>query len=123
MDILESGTNKFHNQQIWKDWNYRFEQCYFEGAKIFKYDGSLYVCIPQVFMGARFMERETQFRLLDGFLFQPKNVKRKRNLIVTVAASEWVSRPLSMSFAGVLLTVVSRSHKIPESLDRTSEKP
>eukprot|EP01036_Dinobryon_divergens_P022102 gene22102-30337_t len=38
-------------------------------------------------MGARFMERETQFRLLDSFLFQPKNAKQKRSLIVAVAAS------------------------------------
>ena len=52
-----------------------------------RYLNATAICRPQVFMGARFMERETQFRLLDSFLFQPKNAKQKRNLIVAVAAS------------------------------------
>lgn len=45
------------------------------------------VCVPQSFPGSLFMERETQMKLLDDLLFQPKNSKEKRNLIVTVAAS------------------------------------
>ena len=45
------------------------------------------VCQPQSFMGARFKERESQMRLLDGFLFKPKNIKGKRNLITAIASS------------------------------------
>ena len=41
MAISASGKNKFRYQQIWKDWNYRFEQCYIEGEKISKCDGNL----------------------------------------------------------------------------------
>jgi hypothetical protein len=33
------------------------------------------------------MERETQMTLLDKLLYNPKNAKEKRNLIVAVAAS------------------------------------
>ena len=45
------------------------------------------VCDPQAFPGSMFMEREKQMALLDKLLFQPRNSKLKRNLIVTVAAS------------------------------------
>jgi hypothetical protein len=45
------------------------------------------VCSPQFFKGSNFMERETQMTLLDNLLFNPKNAKEKRNLIVAVAAS------------------------------------
>ena len=45
------------------------------------------VCDPQAFSGSMFMERESQMAFLDKLLFQPKNAKLKRNLIVTVAAS------------------------------------
>eukprot|EP01035_Chromulina_nebulosa_P023162 gene23162-30016_t len=45
------------------------------------------VCEPQYFTGSMFMERESQMRLLDGFLFEPKNGKGKRNLITAVASS------------------------------------
>jgi hypothetical protein len=45
------------------------------------------VCDPQAFSGSMFMERESQMAFLDKLLFQPKNLKQKRNLIVTVAAS------------------------------------
>ena len=45
------------------------------------------VCSPQFFKGSNFMERETQMALLDNLLFNPKNAKEKRNLIVAVAAS------------------------------------
>lgn len=45
------------------------------------------VCQPQSFMGARFKERESQMRLLDGFLFKPRNTKGKRNLITAIASS------------------------------------
>ena len=42
------------------------------------------VCDPQAFSGSMFMERESQMAFLDKLLFQPKNAKLKRNLIVTV---------------------------------------
>ena len=45
------------------------------------------VCSRQFFMGSNFMEHETQMTLLDNLLFNPKNAKEKRNLIVAVAAS------------------------------------
>ena len=45
------------------------------------------VCHPQVFKGSMFMERETQTKLLDGLLFNAKNAKEKRSLIVAVASS------------------------------------
>ena len=45
------------------------------------------VCYPQVFKGSMFMERETQMKLLDGLLFNAKNAKEKRLLIVAVASS------------------------------------
>ena len=45
------------------------------------------VCYPQVFKGSMFMEREMQMKLLDGLLFNAKNAKEKRSLIVAVASS------------------------------------
>ena len=50
-------------------------------------DVAAVVCVPQAFPGSMFMEREAQLKLLDDLLFQPRNLKLKRNLILTVAAS------------------------------------
>ena len=52
-----------------------------------RYQNVTAICKPQSFTGARFMERESQIRLLDSFLFQPKNAKGKRDLITAVASS------------------------------------
>jgi hypothetical protein len=55
--------------------------------KVERYKKVAVVCNPQAFPGSMFLERESQMALLDTLLFQPKNPKLKRNLIVTVAAS------------------------------------
>ena len=55
--------------------------------KVERYKKVAVVCDPQAFPGSMFIERESQMALLDKLLFQPRNAKLKRNLIVTVAAS------------------------------------
>ena len=62
--------------------------------KVERYKKVAVVCDPQAFPGSMFMERESQMALLDKLLFQPRNAKLKRNLIVPLLHRGWASLPL-----------------------------
>ena len=74
------------------------------------------VCHPQVFKDSLFMERETQMKSLDDLIFNAKNAKDKRSLIVAVASSGMGKSAFVDEYCRKRLLRISEEHDIDDGL-------